>query len=188
MTSKPLRFLLAAGALAAASCSSMNAFSDFDPSADFGSYKAWDWMPEPEKPNPDPRLNDAMVRGQFQSAIAEELLRRGYKNALTNPDFLVAYHLSLEAKLRMEVVNEYYGYDYHGNYGSTWGSARHGQAALPEDYEQGTLLLDVLDAKTRQLVWRGTVQAEVYPGLEPAKREERIREAVKKGFSSFPPR
>jgi hypothetical protein len=184
----PLSSALLAGALAAGGCSSMDVTSDFDPAADFRRYRTWDWMPDVGMPGSDSGVTDAMVRGQFQSAVADELLRRGFQLSLDDPDFRVAYHASLETKLRMTVVNEYYGYDYLGSYGSTWGPAKQGQAALPEDYEQGTLLLDIVDAETRRLVWRGTVQAQVYRDLDAKKREERIREAVKKALAQFPPR
>ncbi len=174
--------------IAAAGCSSMNVYSDFDPSNDFRSYRTWDWLPESDEQIADPRLQDAAVRGRIESALAEELLARGFRLSLENPDFFVAYHASLDSALEMQVVNEHYGYSYQGSYGSTWGPAVQGQTALPREFERGTLLVDVLDGRSRQLVWRGTVQAEVYPDLDEKKREERIREAARKVLGQFPPR
>ena len=180
---------LAAAAWAWSGCSSMNVYSDFDPAADFAKLQTWDWVRNPGNVGQDPRLQNALVRGNVESAISDELLRRGFRLAISQePTFLVAYHLALDDKLDLEIVNDYYGYAYQGNYGSTWGPAVQNQAAIPREYQQGTLVVDVLDAVSKQLVWRGTVEAEVYPNLDAKKREERIRDAARQVLAQFPPR
>ena len=182
-------FAVSAFAWVLSGCSSMNVYSDFDPAADFAKLKTWDWVKNPGNVGQDPRLQNALVRGNVESAISDELLRRDFRLAISQePDFLVAYHLALDQKLDMQIVNDYYGYAYQGTYGATWGPAVQDQAAIPREYEMGTLVVDVLDAASKQLVWRGTVEAEVYPDLDAKKREERIRDAAKQVLAQFPPR
>lgn len=181
--------LMLAGIFALSGCSSMNVYSDFDPAADFAKLETWDWAKDAAHLGGDPRLENALVRGPIETAISDELLRRNFHLAIqSEPDFLIAYHVALNQKLDMQIVNDSYGYAYQGTYGATWGPAAQDQAAVPQEYEQGTLVLDILDAGSKQLVWRGTVEAKVYPDLEPRKREERIRDAVQQLLSQFPPR
>ena len=55
------------------------------------------------------------------------------------------------------------------------------------EYQVGTLILDVVLAHDRQLIWRGSASDEVYPDLSPEAREKRIRSAVEKILAPFPP-
>jgi hypothetical protein len=54
-------------------------------------------------------------------------------------------------------------------------------------YRQGTLIIDVIDAAARRVIWRGTVQAEVGRHKDPDKRIERLNEAVRQILGRFPP-
>ena len=54
-------------------------------------------------------------------------------------------------------------------------------------YEQGTLVIDLVDRRTKKLVWRGTAQAALSETPSKAEREATIDEAVKKMFEKFPP-
>lgn len=62
-----------------------------------------------------------------------------------------------------------------------------GTEAMVSEYQQGTLLLDVVKADNKQLIWRGTATDEVYPELGQEAREKRLREAVQKILAQFPP-
>jgi hypothetical protein len=87
----------------------------------------------------------------------------------------------------MQVVNNYYGYPYAGDYAAVWGPSIQGQEVKTTQYEQGTLMLDILDSTSKQLIWRGTAQAEIYPNQSPKDREKTINKAVGKILSDFPP-
>jgi hypothetical protein len=55
------------------------------------------------------------------------------------------------------------------------------------EYEEGTFVLDFVDAKSRELVWRGIAQGEVQNYSSPVKRNERINNVVQNVLSKFPP-
>ena len=59
--------------------------------------------------------------------------------------------------------------------------------AVVSEYQVGTLILDVVRAADRQLIWRGTASDEVYPDNSTEARERRVREAVQKILEQFPP-
>ena len=56
-----------------------------------------------------------------------------------------------------------------------------------ENYDQGTLVLDIVDGRSNELVWRGTAQARIDPSNSPEERQRRINEAVRKILDRFPP-
>jgi hypothetical protein len=55
-------------------------------------------------------------------------------------------------------------------------------------YLTGSLLIDIIDAGSQKLVWRGTANGEVDPGLTSQQRDERTKAIVQKILSSFPPK
>ena len=54
-------------------------------------------------------------------------------------------------------------------------------------YEEGTLLLDLVDGTRNELVWRGSAQARIDPSRSPQERTELIRTAVRRMLEKFPP-
>jgi hypothetical protein len=145
-------------------------------------------MPNVGQDADNTRGNNAITRGRIQTAVANVLIDRGYNLNMDDPDFFVVYHLAIEEKMDLEVINNYYGYPYAGSYASTWGPTIYGQEVQQREWDQGTLLLDILDGESKQLVWRGSAQAEVYPQTDPNERQKRINSAVKKVLDEFPPR
>lgn len=56
------------------------------------------------------------------------------------------------------------------------------------EYEEGTLILDVVDPKSKELMWRGSAQDEVNFKSTPEKAQAQINEAVNGMLEHFPPR
>jgi hypothetical protein len=56
-----------------------------------------------------------------------------------------------------------------------------------DQYEEGTLFIDVIDPKRNTMIWRGSATARVTPDLTPEERETRIGEAVRAILAKFPP-
>ena len=83
-------------------------------------------------------------------------------------------------KDKVNVTNWGYGYSPEGRY---WG--RGGFSVY--QYEEGTLVLDLIDAKSRDLIWRGAAKADVEVATTPEKRDKLIQAAVHKILENFPP-
>jgi len=127
---------------------------DFDPSEDFSSYRTWDWLRPSWQGNPLESGVDRGLESLVRLAIEGELRERGYERTrVGQPDFLVAYHLTLERELvrRMETpaMQTLSSPHREGGYEVT--------ASRPtfQLYEKGTLVLVVADAGDQQRVWRG---------------------------------
>jgi hypothetical protein len=179
------RAAIAAIALSLAACSGMTVRSDFNPGADFSKYTTYAWLPAPQTGNP--RTDNALVEGRIKSGVDAALAAKGYKKGTeAEANFWVGYHLTIEGQMDVTTVNSYYGYGWgRGYYGM--GGAGYSDTQV-RYYDQGTLLIDVVDAQAKELVWRGTGEAEVRPEMKPEDRERRLNEAIAKILERFPPK
>ena len=159
--------------------------SDFDPQANFSSYRSYSWLALPR--GDDARVNNSLVDGRIRSAVDGELLTKGYQmTGDGNEQFHVGYHIALEGKMDVDAVNTYYGYGYR-RWGA-WGAyPAGGTTTRVREYTEGTLLVDIVDARTNELVWRGSGTAEVREDVSPEQRQRNINNAVAKILETFPP-
>ena len=146
---------------------------DYDKQIDFQKLKMYDWMPIPEGLD----LNTLVIQ-RVKQAIALELAAKGLVKAPSKPDFLIVQHIS--TKEIIEVYNWGYGY---GSYVGYWGSG----GVATNSYEEGTLVLDFVDAETKLLIWRGSAKAEIETVDSPEENRELIKKAVREILKKYPP-
>jgi hypothetical protein len=146
---------------------------DYDTMVDFGGFKTYNWMKIPEKPD----INNLDVE-RIKKAVNGILPVKGLRKTIEDPDFLIAVHLAQKDKLR--VTNWGYSYGPHAGY---WG---HGGVSIYQ-YEEGSLILDFVDAASEKLIWRGAAKADINAVRTPDKREKLLNEAVQKILENFPP-
>ena len=152
---------------------------DYDKQADFKSLKTYDWMTVPEKANID-SLNVERVK----KAVNAELQAKGLMMTSNNPDFLIAEHL--EKKMKSQASNWVYGYGPYGIPQGTHPAEFSGRTT--DQYEEGSLILDFVDAKSKEMIWRGVGKAEVNTADTPENKEKLINEAVHEILKNFPPK
>ena len=147
---------------------------DYDKQADFNSLKTYDWMTVPEKAD-----IDSLKVERVKKAVNAELQAKGLMMTSNNPDFLIAEHLGKKDKV--QVTNWGYNYD---QYGMDLGP----QGVDTYQYEEGSLILDFVDAKSNKMIWRGVAKAEIDNVDTPEKKEKLINEAVQEILKNFPPK
>jgi len=151
---------------------------DYDKNVNFANLKTYNWMPVPEKSGVD-----SFVVQRVKNAVNAELKAKGLTMTSSNPDFLIAEHLGKEDKVQTDT----WGYDY-GARGRYWGGGYGAPAAVSTyEYQEGSLILDFVDSKSKQLIWRGSAKAEVQNIRTPEKSEKVINKAVKMMMKKFPP-
>jgi hypothetical protein len=180
---KTLRLAAAAAVtVSLAGCSGMSIRTDYNPGADFTKYSTYAWLATPE--TGDARVDNALVEGRIKAAVDQALTAKGYRQvAPDQATFWVGYHLSIEGRMDVNTVNSYYGYG--------WGRGYYGPAYTDTQvyyYNQGTLLIDIVDAQAKELAWRGSAEAEVKPDVPPEERSKRINSAVAQVLERFPPK
>lgn len=90
-----------------------------------------------------------------------------------NPDVLVTYHTDADQAMRMNVTL----YQYHYSAGWWW-SPLWGSGMDVSSFTQGTLVVDIWNPKTEEIVWRGAVQGVVPENPSPAKAQKTIEKAL----------
>jgi len=167
---------LAVMALAATGCVTMSVSSHLERGANFATYRTWDWGVADALPVGDPRLdNNSIFKDHLEGALEKALAGRRLQRAGpgTSADILVHYHASVNQRFQ---VNE--------SEGNCQGAdCRPGVI----DYEQGTLVIDMMDAKTNKLLWRGWAQDSVQGVIDNQDRmDKKIDEAVTKMMAQLP--
>jgi len=153
------------------------------PDYDFSTAHTFDWYPPPL--TGDPRLDSPLLDGRIRSAVSAELQKRGLQPADGDAaDLLVTFSKALADRVEYHVVNRHYGYE------PGWGMQRRPGATSTyvDAYTEGSLILDLIDARTQKLVWRGHVSGRVKEKLPEAQRQARLQKAVADLLADFPPR
>jgi hypothetical protein len=161
------------------SCSIYDVRYDYDRQTDFTEFKTFGWMQVPEKAG-----ISSLVVQRVKNAVKAELKAKGLMMMSSNPDFLIAEHLGKKDKV--QVTDWGYSYGAYGRYGRYSGYRGSGGVSTYQ-YEEGILILDFVDAKSKKLIWRGTAKAKVQNVNTPEKSEKIINAAVKKILEKYPP-
>jgi hypothetical protein len=156
--------------------------SDWDPGADMTGYRTYAWAQRTDAGRENARVYNAVTETRVKSAVNKALEARGYERvvAAANPDFMVAWHGAIEGKVAFTTVNRYYGYGW-GWYGYGSSSTR------AEGWDEGTLVLDIVDAASNQLVWRGTAAGELQRDIPREERQARLDAGAERLLRTFPP-
>lgn len=171
----------------AVSCSSTRYTVDHDTRNDFSSYSSYAWFKlatPPDKAEPPTEANSILTR-RVRWAIDGELVARGFsEKPVGDADFLVTYSLVLQSRMVMYHTGWSAPYGYWGRGGWGWGAGWGGGRTSIDTYTEGTIVVDVLDTGTRQVVWRGIVE-NAFRGPNPD--DEKIRNVIARVMADFPP-
>lgn len=140
-----------------------------------------------ENKDSNPLYKSALIDKSIHTEIAQQLTSRGLVQKNKTPDMLVAYHTYTQEK--MGTANNYYPMMYGG-----WGWQYYPGGLSPYpfgfengrnafQYTEGTLIIDVISAKTKTLVWRGSISDAV---SDPGDLHKKATAAVKQIFKKFP--
>jgi hypothetical protein len=173
-------------ALVLVGCSTVRVQTDFDPGADFVSYKSFAWLPGPPRTTGNPRIDNPLLDKRIRNAVTRKLELQGYvATDVSSADMLVGYHISLEKKLKVTNVNDYYGYGHRGYRG--WGHSMGTSRTTVSEYEMGTLIIDLVDRRRNELVWRGFGETRINRYPTPEKAEKKVKIVVGAILIKFPP-
>ena len=171
--------LVALAALALTGCATtLNVSSHVERGVDFAQFHTYDWGPADALPTGDPRLDkDPFFQDHLQGAVEKELATKGLGWSTPGmADLLIHYHANISERIDVDRMDRERGYCY-------------ADACSPPvvEYEAGTLVLDIVDARTNRLIWRGWAQGSVKGMLDSQDTMARqINEAVTRMFMAFP--
>jgi len=178
------RWLMAAAVLLLAACATgPRVTSDVDPSANFGQYRSFAFY------SPlaiEGQGYATLTSGRTKDAARRQMEARGYVYDETSPDLWVNLNAYMQEKT--DVVNTpEVDYDYYYSYRAR----RYVSVPYWRDrtdvytYTEGTLNVDLVDAKQNRLVWTGVAVGRV-GRTKPEERGAKIDAAVAEIFLRYP--
>lgn len=145
--------------------------SNADPDTNFSSIRTFGFMPELGTDRPGGIRTP--LSNMLMSAVSNELEGRGMRQS-DSPDVLINFFVNVEQKLdvyRVPSTRGFYSYRY-GLYRS-WG----GYETRVNEYNQGTLSIDMVDPKRKYLIWEGIAQGRLRSDIIDV-TQERVNEVV----------
>ncbi|SDE90927.1 DUF4136 domain-containing protein [Cellulophaga baltica] len=162
------------------SCSSVRVMADYDKKADFNTYKTYAFY----KTSVDKAQISDLDKKRILYAIEAEMTARGFSKS-ENPDILVS--IFTKEREQVDIYNNYWG----GGFGWGWnpyfwgGQNMYGNQVSTRT--EGSLYIDLIDAKDKQLVWQGKGVGALYQTKNIEKKEERIQKFVTEILKAYPP-
>ena len=155
----------------------LRVYSDHDPDYDLKKYRTFDWLHitniEFEK---NPLYYNELNDKRIKFAVQEQLKRKGYILSEGKPDLIVHYHIIVDDQ--SIVTTDPFGYFYS----PYW---THLQTTVRQ-YREGTLIIDVMESKTNNLIWRGWAASPIDEVYTSEKIDSLVKMAVAKIFKKFP--
>jgi hypothetical protein len=167
--------------LVAAPAAAQKVYVDYDRTADLTSYRTFAWGDTPEASLSD---NNPFIHSRIKNAIEYYLTKGGLTEVESDPDLYVTYYGESGEKVSFMTTSVGWGYGYGPGWywDPYWGSMGGMTTTTPIVHEAGTLVIDIWDAKTNNLVWRGTLEGTIpeNPQKLSKKVESGIAKIVKK--------
>src|SRR5215475_3650855 len=161
------RTLLAVFALAICAAATETK-TDYDHSYKLSTLQSFKFADQSQRAANDALRSNDLNERRIRSAIQENLAGLGIKENTADPSFIVAFYAGTQKQAQISA----------SGYGPLrWGA---GNIWVNQSLE-GTAVVDFIDARTNQVVWRGFVSRTV----EPNKSDENIRKAIKKLIDRF---
>lgn len=163
------------GALGLLGCSTLTVSTDYDRAADFSKYKSFDIRPSKS-------IQQPFLRERLERAVTAQLEAKGLTRSPGSADLWVSLHGRVSQRTEIDTTS--FGYGYRWGWWGGMGVTTRRVRKVPV----GTLIVDLVDAAAKELVWQGSASDTVDESGTPADREARVNEAVAKLFADFPPR
>jgi hypothetical protein len=147
--------------------------SNYMPGTDFSKYHTYKWVPIEGGAHPN-QIMDAEIK----QAVDSQLVAKGLtKTDNDKADLYVGYQIAVDKE------KQWNGYGMGG--GLRWGGMG---SATSSTINVGTLVLDMYDPGTKQLVWTGNATKTMDPGSNQEKNQKNLDKAMEKLLKNFPPK
>jgi Domain of unknown function (DUF4136) len=149
--------------------------TDYDRAADFTQYKTYSWE--------HVKTKDPLSVDRIENAVNAVLAARGWTRVDTGGDVSI---VAIQMTSNQETLNTFYN-----GFGGGWGWRRFGGGGIgeatttTETYKVGTLVVDLFDAKSKKLLWRGSSSDTLSNNSD--KNIKNLDKGVEKMFQHFPP-
>ena len=157
--------------LAATAALAQQVKTDYDRSASFSEYKTYSW----EKV----QTQDPLMVDRIKEAVNASLTAKGWTPVESGGSVAI---VAIEMTKNQQTLNTFY--DGFGR-GWRWGGGFGNATTTVDNYKVGTLVVDLFDANTKKLIWRGSSSDTLSDKSD--KNIKALDKGVQKMFDHFPP-
>jgi len=176
MNMKTIKFLPLLLLFIVASCDTVKVYSDYDKSADFTQYKTYAFM----KSGIDKVEISDLDKRRILNAIDKQLQAKGMTKSET-PDLLINIFTKSREQVSVNQFNAGYGY----GWGWGWNPYMYGGQTYVSSSTEGTLYIDLIDAKKKELIWQGEGTGTLTKGMD--RKDEIVNNIVTQILAQYPP-
>lgn len=165
------------GSVLLAGCSTVAVRADYDTTVDFGRY---DTFAVVDRPGEAPRRGapSPLVEQRVERALGAELTRKGLAEVPAGrADLAVVFRTAVRQEMRVVHTGVY-------RWGPSWRRGYWGPSRV-RTYRTGTLMVDLVDRRARQVVWRGVAEGAF---TRPDPSDAKVAEVVARILADYPPR
>lgn len=174
-----------AGILLLAGCSSISTDYDYNEDINFAELTKWNWLEMTKDTGSHKYHVDGLNDRRIREGLEQQLTAAGLtKVPAAEAQILVNYLTKVENKTDVNTFYTSFGYYPYSVRG--FGAGLQADTRVHE-YKEGTLIIDIVDAKSKELLWRGAGSDTIKEGRTPAERTEQIQDALKTIFEAYPP-
>jgi len=155
--------------------------TDVDEFVDFTKYDSYQFLGWQD--NSDQIMNE-FDQKRMRDAFQSELNSRNLKLAESDGSLAISLYVVVTKETSTTAYTSYHGGTGYGRRGRGWGGGHSTTSYSESDYLKGTLVMDVFDSETKELIWQGVATGTVKE--KPEKREKSIPKMVKKLMKKFP--
>lgn len=180
--------ILIAALFLSTSCSSVMVSQDYDLSTSFSKYSQFSLVEKDPTRKTDPRYDNEILNDRFYGIISKRLQEKGLElqEDKGNTELLISFNYSIRPKMDLLNINKQVGFSF-GSYNRYGGVGARTCTDISE-FDQGILFIDMRDAATGKLIWRGTGTDIVSIYATPEKISAQVDEMVTAVLRKFPPR
>ena len=160
---------------------------DYATGTSFAGLKTFQVQAKPEAIPNDPRVNSPFMKQRITKAIGDQLTIKGMSFVKTSPDVIVKYYLGIKQELESDDSGVSIGFgtsSRHSAIGFVYGFPASEVATI----ENLNITIDIVNAKSNQLLWRGSLARRLYAGSTPESNTTLINGIVKEILDQFPPK
>ena len=157
------------------SCASVSVASDYDKAVDFSQYKTFAF----HKNGVDKVEISDLDKKRILRAIDESLTAKGLSKS-DQPELLINIFTKSRENVNVSTYNAGWGYGWH------WNPYFHHNNTSVSRNVDGTLYIDIIDAKKKELIWQGEGNGHLPKNIE--KKEAQIKTIVNKILEQYPPK
>jgi hypothetical protein len=169
-----LPILLAVAVLALAGCSSTPTKVDTGPIR----ARTFSFVDRGNRPAPGFADSREAVHQMIQAAVAKNLATHGVTQTAAGGDVMVGYLIIIGNHVSTEAINDYFGYNAGAEALQDKAHEAYTGSKNPNDFEAGTLLIDITDGRSYRLLKRGYATRFLDPNATAELRAERIQSVV----------